>query len=165
MQKKNPAIGKAAGRRSIFVDSSSWIALFSRRDQHHDEADRMFRTIVASKHPLFTTNLVLAEIHRLLLYRAGSKAALAALEKIEASPLVRIEFADAKHHQSATNWLKKLNEHSISYTDAISFSIMGTAGCRKVLSYDHHFRAAGFEIFNGSNRCITRVAAEHSMNG
>jgi predicted nucleic acid-binding protein len=94
----------------------------------------------------------LAEIHRLLLYRAGSKAAIAALEKIEASPLVRIEFANAKDHQFAANWLKKLNEHSISYTDAISFSIMEALGCRKVLSYDHHFRAAGFEIFDRSRR-------------
>ena len=110
----------------------------------------MFRTIVASKQPLFTTNLVLAEIHRLLLYRAGSRAAIAALEKIEASPLVRIEFANAENHQSATNWLKKLNEYSISYTDAISFSIMEAAGCRKVLSYDHHFRAAGFEMLGAS---------------
>ena len=152
MQKRNPAIEKAARNRSIFVDSGSWIALFSRRDQHHDEADRMFRTIVASKQPLFTTNLVLAEIHRLLLYRAGSKAAIAALEKIEASPLVRVEFANAKNHQSATNWLKKLNEHSISYTDAISFSIMEALGCREVLSYDHHFRAAGFEMLGESSR-------------
>ncbi len=152
MQKRNPVIEKAAGSRSIFVDSSSWIALFSRRDQHHDEADRVFRTIVASKQRLFTTNLVLAEIHRLLLYRAGSSAAIAALEKIEASPLVRIEFATAKNHQSATNWLKKLNKLSISYTDAISFSIMEAAGCREALSYDHHFRGAGFKIFEGSSR-------------
>ena len=121
MQKKNPVIEKAAESRSIFVDSSAWIALFSRRDQHHDEADRMFRTIVASKQRLITTNLVLAEIHRLLLYRAGSSAAIAALEKIEASPLVRIEFADAKNHKSATNWLKKLNKHSISYTTPSAF--------------------------------------------
>ena len=112
----------------------------------------MFRTIVASRQRLFTTNLVLAEIHRLLLYRAGSRAAIAALEKIEASPLVRIEFANAKNHQSATNWLKKLNEHTISYTDAVSFSMMEAAGCREALSYDHHFRIAGFKIHDGSSR-------------
>jgi predicted nucleic acid-binding protein len=89
---------------------------------------------------------------KILFDRAGSRAAIAALEKIEASPLVRIEFANAKNHQSATNWLKKLSEHSISYTDAISFSIMEAAGCREVLSYNHHFRAAGFEIFSRPSR-------------
>jgi hypothetical protein len=47
------------------------------------------------KQRMFTSNLVLAETHRLLLYRAGSEAALIALQKIEASPLVRIEFANS----------------------------------------------------------------------
>jgi hypothetical protein len=27
----------------LFVDSSAWIALFSARDQHHGEADALFR--------------------------------------------------------------------------------------------------------------------------
>lgn len=151
MPKRNPDIEKAAGSRSIFVDSSAWIALFSRRDQHHDEADRAFRMIVAMKQRLITSNLVLAEIHRLLLYRAGSKAAIAALEKIEASPLVTIEFADLKAHQSAINRLKNSIEHEISYADAVNFSMMAAAGCKEALSYDHHFRAAGFKILDGSS--------------
>jgi uncharacterized protein len=152
LPRNNPAIEKAAGRHSIFVDTSAWIALFSRRDQHHYDADRMFRMIVASRRQLFTSNLVLAEIHRLLLYRAGSKAANAALEKIEASSLVAIEFADSKRHKSAINRLRKLNEHEISYTDAVSFSMMETVNCREAFSYDHHFEAAGFDILNGSRR-------------
>ena len=145
MPKSRPAIERAAGRSSVFVDSSAWIALFSRRDQHHNEADRAFRMVVASKRPLITSNLVLAEIHRLLLYRAGSIAAITALEKIEASSLVSIEFADSKIHQSAKNWLKKLNDHHISYTDAVSFSLMEATGCREALSYDRNFQMAGFK--------------------
>jgi predicted nucleic acid-binding protein len=150
LPKNKPAIEKAAGRRSIFVDSSAWIALFSRRDQNHDNADRVFRKIVSSKQPVFTSNLVLAEIHRLLLYRAGLKAAIIALERIEASPLVAIEFADAKNHKSAINWLKKFSDFAVSYTDAISFSMMEAAGCRVALSYDRHFQAAGFEMPDGA---------------
>jgi hypothetical protein len=145
LPKKNRAIGKAASSHSIFIDSSAWIALFSRRDQHHGEADRMFRSMVASKERMLTTNLVLAEIHRLFLHRAGIKAATSVLEKVEASPLVKIEFADSTHHQSAMAWMGKLREHPISYTDAVSFSVMEAAGCSDVLSYDQHFRIAGFK--------------------
>ena len=145
MPKKNRAIGKVASSHSIFIDSSAWIALFSRRDQHHGEADRMFRSMVASKERMLTTNLVLAEIHRLFLHRAGIKAATSVLEKVEASPLVKIEFADSTHHQSAMAWMGKLREHPISYTDAVSFSVMEAAGCSDVLSYDQHFRIAGFK--------------------
>jgi predicted nucleic acid-binding protein len=93
---------------------------------------------------LLTTNLVLAEIHRLLLHRAGVKAAAATLEKIESSPLVEIIYADAINHQSAKNWIKKLQERPIAYADAISFSVMEAADCPEALSYDHHFHIAGF---------------------
>ena len=139
-------IEKAANGHKIFVDSSAWIALFSRRDQHHDAADLAFRTIVASKMRILTTNLVLAEIHRLLLYRAGIQAATAALKKIEASSLVEIIFADHSSHQSAKDWMSQLQAHPISYADAVSFSVMKTAGCREALSYDRHFRIAGFKV-------------------
>jgi predicted nucleic acid-binding protein len=145
LPRRNHVIGKAANSHSIFVDSSAWIALFSRRDQHHEEADRLFRTMVSAKQRMLTTNLVLAEIHRLLLHRAGIKAAVTALEKIEASALVDIEFADPTHHQSAMVWIGKLREHPISYADAVSFSIMETTGCSEVLSYDHHFQIAGYK--------------------
>ena len=94
---------------------------------------------------MLTTNLALAEIHRLLLYRAGTKAAATALEKIEASPLVSIKFPDSTHHASAKAWMKKLQAHPISYADAVSFAAMEAAGCSQALTYDRHFDIAGFE--------------------
>lgn len=145
MPKKNRAIGKAASSHSIFIDSSAWIALFSRRDQHHEEADRIFRAMVAEKQQMITTNLILAEIHRLFLHRAGIKAAATALEKIEASLLVDIKFADRAHHQSAMAWISKLREHPISYADAVSFSVMEAVDCNEALSYDRHFQIAGYK--------------------
>ncbi len=107
----------------------------------------MFRAAVASKCRLLSTNLVLAEIHRLLLFRAGSRAAAAALESIEASPLVKIEFAGLSHHSAAKNWMEKLADHAISYTDAVSFAAMESAQCLQVMTFDHHFRLAGFDVF------------------
>jgi predicted nucleic acid-binding protein len=129
------------------VDSSAWIAFLSARDQHHADADRMFRKAVAKKRLMLTTNLVLAEIHRLLLYRAGIGAAAAALERIEASALVKIEFAGAELHSAARTWLKKLSRHPISYADAVSFAVMEAAGCKEAMSFDHHFRLAGYELW------------------
>ncbi len=129
---------------SVFVDSSAWVAFFSARDQHHAQAERAFRRTVETKRRLLTTNLIVAEIHRLLLHRAGIKAAAAALDRIEASALVRIEFAGAGHHAAARAWLQRLVQHPISYADAVSFAVMEAAGCREALSFDHHFRLAGF---------------------
>jgi len=144
LRKPGRGMPGSAVRDSIFVDSSAWIAFFSARDQHHADADRTFRRTAEAKRLLLTTNLVLAEIHRLLLYRAGINAAAAALDRIEASPLVKIEFAGAGHHRAARIWLKELSQHTISYADAVSFAVMEASGCREAMSYDHHFRLAGF---------------------
>jgi len=144
LRKRNRGIPGSGVLHSIFVDSSAWIAFFSSRDQHHAEADHAFRQTAEAKRLLITTNLVLAEIHRFLLYRAGIKAAAAALDWIEASPLVKIEFAGAIHHRAARIWLKKLQQHPISYADAASFAVMEASGCKEALSFDHHFRLAGF---------------------
>jgi uncharacterized protein len=139
-------MGKAANGPNIFVDSSAWIALFSRRDQHHEEADRAFRAVIASGRRILTTNLVLAEIHRLLLHRAGVQAAAAALQKFETSGHVEIIFSAHSSHKSAKEWLDQLRAHPISYADAVSFSVMKTAGCCDALSYDRHFNIAGFKV-------------------
>ena len=146
MPRRGPGIVRNAESNLVFVDSSAWIALFSRRDQHHAEADRMFRAAVASKSRLLSTNLVLAEIHRLFLFRAGSRAAAAVLETIEASPLVKIEFAGLSHHSAAKNWMEKLSDYTISYTDAVSFAVMKSTRCLQVMTFDHHYRLAGFDV-------------------
>ncbi len=96
------------------------------------------------KRRLLTTNLVLAELHRLLLHRAGIRAASVALDKIEASSLVRIEFPGAAHHESAKGWIQKLPAHPITYTDAVSFAVMEALRCTDAMTYDRHFQIAGF---------------------
>lgn len=128
----------------VFVDSGAWIALFSARDQHHAEADRLFRRAFSKRIQLVTTSLVLAEVHRLLLYRAGSRAADFALKQIDTSSLVRIEFAGPEHHQGALKWLDKLSGQTLTYTDAVSFAIMQDLRCSVAMSFDHDFLVAGF---------------------
>ena len=131
-------------RGPVLVDSGAWIALFSARDQHHIEAEHLFRDAIAGRAPMLTTNLVVAEVHRLLLFRAGQRAAATALDRIEASPRVQIEFATAAHHRSARSWLDKLAPHPVTYTDAVSFAVMESLGCAAVISFDNDFVVAGF---------------------
>jgi predicted nucleic acid-binding protein len=133
--------------RRLFVDSGAWIALRSRRDQHHAEADRLFREALRRRIPLATTDLVLAELHRLTLFRAGVLPALRALDRIDQSPSVTVHFAAAEHHAAARRWLERLAPHPITYTDAVSFAVMDGLRCRHALAFDHDFTAAGFELW------------------
>ena len=135
----------AAGRPArVFVDSGAWIGLVSADDQHHEEADLLFRGCLGARVSLVTTHLVLAEVHRLLLHRAGIRPAAAALARIEASPSVRIAFPAAPEHRAARAWLAKLGDQRITYTDAVSFSVMASDRCGAALSFDGDFVIAGF---------------------
>jgi len=133
----------------LFVDSGAWLAFFSARDGHHREADRLIREAMQRKVPLLTSNLVLAEVHRLLLFRAGIKPAAVALERIDATPKVSVVFADEATHRQAREWLGRLDDQVISYTDASSFAFMASARCSHVISFDRDFEVAGFQRWQG----------------
>ncbi len=133
--------------KDVLVDSGAWIALLSARDQHHAEADGLFRYAVRERVPLVTTNLVLAEVHRLLLIRAGIQAAATALDRIEASKSVRLVYPTALHHAAARAWMARLDEQRVTYTDAVSFAVMDALPCTAVLGFDHDFSVAGFQFW------------------
>jgi predicted nucleic acid-binding protein len=145
LPKARPATARDAGAPArLLVDSGAWLALLSRRDQHHADAERLFRDAIAREVPLVTTNLVLAEVHRLVLFRVGTQPARLALERVEASARLRIHFASREDHSAAREWLAKLSPRPVTYTDAVSFAVMEAARCSHVLGFDQDFEAAGF---------------------
>jgi predicted nucleic acid-binding protein len=120
--------------------------LRSRRDQHHAAADRAFRAAVERRIPLVTTNLVLAEVHRLTLFRAGREPALRAFELIDQSPSVTVHFATADDHNAGCEWMRRIGR-PVTYTDAVSFAVMTALKCTHVVGFDDDFAAAGFELW------------------
>jgi predicted nucleic acid-binding protein len=125
------------------------LAFFSARDGRHAEADLLFRSAIARKIRMMTSNLVLAEVHRLLLFRAGIRPAAAALEQIDLSPSVKVEHADEEIHRQARAWLGRLGDQILSYTDASSFALMKSLRCDTALSFDRDFEVAGFALWRG----------------
>jgi predicted nucleic acid-binding protein len=140
--------GLVAAPKKLFVDSGGWIALRSRRDQHHAEADGAFRAAIERRIPLLTTNLIIAEAHRLTLHRAGLDAARKALDRIAASGSVIVHFATAEDHVAALRWIERLAPRPVTYTDAVSFAVMQANRCRYVIGFDHDFVAAGFSLWH-----------------
>jgi predicted nucleic acid-binding protein len=138
--------------RRAFVDSGAWIALASADDGHHAAADAIIRQAARARTKLFTSNLVIAEVHRFLLFRAGIRAAAAALAHIEASHLVVIEYATASHHVAALGWLRKLSDQIVTYTDAVGFAIAVATRCNAVIGFDRDFLVAGFRLWNAPLR-------------
>src|ERR1700752_5355415 len=94
--------------RKVFVDSSAWTAFFSASDGRHEEADASFRRIYEERHPLVTTNLVLAETHQVLLRRAGIRPARLALDRIRSIAFLRLSFPARDTDVAAGQWLDRL---------------------------------------------------------
>ena len=148
MPKKQPRVaGGGAGRSRVYVVTSAWIAFFSARDQNHAEAGGLFREAVSRNVLLTTTNLLLAEVHRLILHRVGIAAAALALDRIAASSHTTIVFASGAHHSAATAWLARLASHRITYTDAVDFAVIEDMRCAGFLSFDSDFLLAGFRAW------------------
>ncbi len=144
MPRRDPGAKSAAAPGRVFVDSGGWIGLFSVRDEHHAEADRLFREAAAKRIELLTTGLVVAEVHRFLLFRAGIAAALRAIERMEASRILKIVFPGSSHHRAALGWLSRFHDQELTYTDAVSFAVMEAMGCRTAITFDRDFVVGGF---------------------
>lgn len=134
-------------RERVLVDSGVWIALVRATDQHHAAADGMFRQAVRERTELVTTNLIIAEVHRFILFHVGIRAAALLLERIDGSSLLTREFVTAAHHAAARRWLAALPDQVITYTDAVSFAVMETTHCTAAMSFDRDFVTAGFRLW------------------
>src|SRR5215469_8690279 len=84
--------GRGGGvARRAFIDSSVWIGHLRARDRLHHQAEGAIRDALERRSALLTTNLVIAEVHRWLLFRAGPQASRA-LARIEQSAALTIVF-------------------------------------------------------------------------
>lgn len=110
----------------------------------------MFRRAIRDRVALVTTNLIVAEVHRFLLFRVGIRPAATLLDRLDASPLLYTEYVTAAHHAAARRWLAKLSDQVITYTDAVSFAVMETVRCTAAMSFDHDFEVAGFRLWRVS---------------
>src|SRR5438874_10555087 len=57
--------------RRVFADSSAYLAILDRRDEHHAEAAAILQELVIGQHPTYTTSTILIEAHALILSALG----------------------------------------------------------------------------------------------
>ena len=126
----------------IFVDTSFWVALRNRRDDHHLEAKRLLRANASIQ--LVSTNHVTGETWTFLRRRAGHGSATNFLEFIAETARLHVEHVDAATEEEAMGWLRRHDEREYSFVDATSFALMRRLGIRDAFAFDGDFAAAGF---------------------
>ncbi len=126
----------------IFVDTSFWVALRNRRDDHHAEARKLLRSHAATA--LLTSNHVKGETWTFLRRRAGHASAAQFLDFMESTDRLQVEHVVEVIEKEALGWLRRHDEREYSFVDATSFSLMRRMGIGEALAFDGDFAAAGF---------------------
>jgi predicted nucleic acid-binding protein len=124
-----------------FIDTSFLIALFRRRERHHQAAARLWAD---NDEPLMTTVGVCGETWTFLRRKEHHAGAVAAIDAIRRSPSITVTDVDANVVAAAWRWLRRHDEHPYSFVDATSFELMRRRRIREVLAFDDDFTRAGF---------------------
>ena len=135
---------------TVFLDTSAWFAAVDRRDARHADAAATHRDLIARRVMLHTSNLVVAELHALVLRRHGIATATRLLDGVSAEQLYSVHYVDRDlETASVDRWIRPFRDQRFSLTDAVSFEIMRREGIRTAFALDRHFASAGFELLLG----------------
>ncbi len=133
--------------RRVFLDTSGWLAVLSELEAHHMEALDAYRDVLAAGRGFVTTNLVVAEMHVLLVRHRGSDAGIRLLDALKHDPTHEISYVTPElERQAIDRWLRSYSDHRFSLTDAVSLEVMRAERIGEALALDNHFRIAGLEM-------------------
>lgn len=128
---------------SSFLDTEYLIALINKRDNLHEIA------AAASKKfhgPFLTTQLVLIELANSLCQPAQRPLALAIIERMQIDPLTTIVEVTSERYEKALLLYKKRSDKTWGMIDCFSFITMDEFGIKQALTFDEHFRQAGYKV-------------------
>ncbi len=136
--------------RTVFLDSSGWVAAAVRGQTSHAEAHAAYTSAVREGYRILTTPMVLGESHALFLRLLGRERAVEALSGVLNDPThVILPVDDALVRMAIDRWVRPYRDQSFSLCDAVSFEIMKRERVTRALTIDRHFVTAGFTTIEG----------------
>ena len=127
----------------IFVDTLFVVAQINQRDQYHEMASALADQFEG--YPLLVTDAVLLEIGNALA-RGFKKEAVEVIENFLTAEEVKVVRLTPQLFEQAFAEYKKFQDKEWGLIDCVSFVVMRQEGVSQVLTFDHHFEQAGFQI-------------------
>jgi uncharacterized protein len=127
----------------LFLDTGYIIALVNSRDQYHASA-----TALAERYdglPLITTSAVLLEIGNALARNHKSAAAQILHQLLNDKTTTVVQLTPEALIRAFERYRQYLDKQW-GLVDCLSFITMEKHQIRQVLTFDHHFTQAGFEV-------------------
>ena len=121
--------------KPLFIDSGPLVAMVNPGDQFLENAERTWQQIIPTSRPLISSDHVLDEVATAI---CRTQTPARAARWVQAEPN---DFAEA------TNWLEKLSDQRVNFTDALSFTLMRREKITEAFTFDRHFSFAGFQVF------------------
>lgn len=129
----------------IFLDTSGWLAVLSEKETRHHDAHEAYRSLVSAGRTFLTTNLVVAEMHILIVRHRGPEAGVRFIDALARDPTHEICYvAQELERQAIDRWLRPYRDHRFSLADAVSFETMEAESIDEAFALDRHFHTAGF---------------------
>ena len=135
-------------RSAVFVDTSAYLAVLKRDDDHHREALAFVESLTRQRAVLFTSNFVIAETHAMVLRYLGHEAARSFLQEVDDSRATVVVRTEATDEVAARSIIYRYADKDFSLTDAISFAIMARLGLSQAFTFDNHFEQYGWRVLH-----------------
>lgn len=124
----------------IFVDTSAWFAIFSRRDVNHPAATQAIRSV---REQLVTSDYVVSETLTLLRARGENRRAVAFGRRVIDGQWAKVIRVEKQDFASAWNVFRSFHDKEWSFTDCTSRVMMDRLGIQRAFAFDEHFRQFG----------------------
>jgi predicted nucleic acid-binding protein len=128
--------------RSVFVDTSGFLALLDADDSFHEKAVVMWRSYGEGNITLFTSDYVRLESWALIQRRLGAEAALDFADLI--LPTCSVLSVGEEGFLASLNEWRLARRRRLSLVDVTSFHLMRRERIHEVFGFDGHFAEEGF---------------------
>lgn len=132
--------------KTLFADSSYWIALLNPDDRLHEKACAVSAETGGAL--IVTSEMVLTEVmNHLSPSRASLRRVVAtAVEDVENDARCRVIPQTPEQFRSAVRLYRQRDDKHWSLTDCASILIMQAENIHEALTHDNHFTQAGFAV-------------------
>ncbi|HEX7059772.1 MAG TPA: PIN domain-containing protein [Solirubrobacterales bacterium] len=132
--------------RSVFVDTSAFVALRNESEAEHERARSALASLISQGVGLFTSNYVFAETYTALMVRVGREEAVEWGRRFRASGAVELVRLEQDVEDEAWGILERHRDKRWSYVDATSFALIERDGGSEAFAFDVHFAQRGLRV-------------------
>ena len=129
----------------LLVDSGYWIALESLDDQNHLAALNYWQRLKADMPMLLSTTYIFDEVVTFFNSRQNHAKAVEIGNILLSSSFVEMIEVDSQLFEEGWRYFERHKDKHYSFTDCVSFGVMNDRMLETALSFDRHFKQAGFK--------------------